>query len=85
MVEDVWKDSAGHETYIPCTCPVCGKVFYPAVKEQWVFRRYIMYGHRTGTQSEHLFCSWGCMRKYDREFVPPVSHRGRKKKEVVTA
>lgn len=78
---DDWKPTECHETYIECTCPECGKIFYPPVKEQWVYRRYIFKSNRTGAQDEHLFCSWGCMRKYDREFVPPASNRGRKKKE----
>ena len=39
-------------------CSTCGKRFI--LREGWVFKR-------TSGNGEKLFCSWGCMRKWDKE------------------
>ena len=63
----------------PCKCYRCGKEFYPEIKENWAYQRYAYKGERVGQETRRFFCSWGCMRAYDREYVPPVTNRGRKK------
>lgn len=82
-MDDVWREQ-WRDTYIPCNCAECGKVFVPPVKTQWAYKRGSKSHRRDGGAYVIYFCSWGCMRKYDRESVPPVSRRGRKKKEAVT-
>lgn len=82
---DEWRDLNVRDTYIPCTCFQCKKVFIPPVKTLWAYKRGSKSHRRDGGAYVIYFCSWGCMRKYDRESVPPVSRRGRKKKEAVTA
>lgn len=67
------------EHYFPCGCYECGKIFYPPVREEWVFKRYVPRASRDSRDRTIYFCSWSCLRKYEREFVPPQSRQGRKK------
>ena len=47
-------------------CPICGKVFYCDYEEIWVYKRI---DHKHGSHIK-MFCSWGCMRKWDAENRP---------------
>ena len=47
-------------------CPVCKKEFI--AHEDWVFRR------KQGFK-EKVFCSWGCMRKWERGRQKPIERR----------
>ena len=37
-------------------CPICGKIIIRAYFGDYAYKR-----------GPHTFCSWGCMRKYDRD------------------
>ena len=44
-------------------CAICGKLFYPPDKTCWAYKR------EKEIRQRHLtlyFCSWGCLRKYER-------------------
>lgn len=77
-----WKPPEYHETYIPCTCHTCGKVFVPPLKTLWAYRRASKENLRLNGEGKLYFCSYGCMRKYDKNHPKPLETRGRKKKEV---
>lgn len=62
-----------------CVCYRCGKEFYPEKLDNWVYKRYAYKVERAGCEKRRYFCSWGCMRAYDREYIPPVPNRRRKK------
>ena len=47
------------------TCAICGKVFYPPDPGAWVFKRELERNHR---HKVIYFCSWGCLRKYERGY-----------------
>ena len=79
MDEDVWKDKEEHETYIPCTCHRCGKTFFPPLKNSWVYKRGSKSNRSESGTYLVFFCSWGCMRQYDRDNAHVYSRRGRKK------
>lgn len=64
---------------IKCECFRCGKAFYPEKREIWAYQRYAYKVDRTGSEKRRFFCSWRCLRAYDREYVPPVPNRRRKK------
>ena len=82
MNEDVWKATELHETYIPCTCFTCGKVFVPPLKTMWAYKRTSKENFRLNGESRLYFCSYGCMRQYDKDHPRPAEMRGRKKKEA---
>lgn len=46
------------------TCTQCGKSFICHAPEEWAYRKSA--GIR-GTSRMMHFCSWGCMRKYEKE------------------
>lgn len=62
-----------------CKCYQCGKEFQIEDRNTWVYRRYAPKATRNGGGQNRYFCSWGCMRQYDREFVKPIPKRNRKK------
>ena len=70
------------DTYIPCTCAECGKVFHPPVKEQWVYKKGSKINWRQTGEYVLYFCSWKCLRTYERTRPKPPETRGRKKKEA---
>lgn len=51
------------------TCTRCGKQFCVTVCEEWSY-------YRKCGQDRLMFCSWGCMRKWDRDHAD--SRQGRK-------
>ena len=77
-----WKPPQYHETYVPCTCHTCGKVCVPPLKTMWAYRREPLKAERKPGEYTVYFCSWGCLRKYDRAREKRPETRGRKKKEV---
>ena len=46
------------------TCPVCGKDKFVPDCETWVYQRWVKEGEKS---ARRYFCSWACMRKYDRQ------------------
>ena len=79
---DEWRDLNVRDTYIPCTCFQCKKVFIPPVKTLWAYKRGNKSNRRQNGQYLVYFCSWNCMRAYDKTYIPPKGNRGKKKKEV---
>lgn len=51
-----------------CLCFRCRKVFYAGDLSEYVYK-----------QNGHLFCSWSCLRKYEKE---QEYYRQQKKKEM---
>ena len=47
-------------------CPVCKKIFITS--NEWVFKK--TYGSH-----EKQFCSWGCLRKYEKSHGTPAQRR----------
>lgn len=43
------------------TCPICKKPYYILDTRVWVYKRKNASGH------QKYFCSWGCMRKWEKE------------------
>lgn len=86
MTEDVWRDTNVRDTYIPCTCHECGKVFVPPVREMWAYKKGSKVNWKLTGVYRLYFCSWKCLRAYERTHPEPPETRGRKKKkETVTA
>jgi len=49
-------------------CPVCGKRFNIIYFEEWAYRRE--FSEKTGKDARShrlLFCSWSCVRKWDKQ------------------
>ena len=46
------------------TCKTCGKEFNVLVEQDWVYKR--SHEHTAGGYRDY-FCSWSCLRTYDRE------------------
>jgi len=44
----------------PCSCKVCGKIFYPENREKWAYKMYYHGDHAK------YFCSWGHLRQYEK-------------------
>ena len=52
---------------VPYKCKVCGKDFYIPNKREWAYKRGYG-GHGKGcTGKEKFFCSWSCLRVYDKK------------------
>lgn len=51
------------------TCPQCGKRFYVAELGDWAYKRYLQGTAESnyGKNQKVWFCSWHCIRAYDRE------------------
>ena len=60
-----YRLSLNNEKY----CPVCGKLFYPLDINDWVYRHH-----------SKLFCSWHCLRQYQKENNIGESHYGKSEK-----
>lgn len=69
---------SGWDWSVPCTCDQCGRIFYPAEKQTWVYKKNgLIRGNKK--ESDRLFCSWKCLRAFEKTYIPPESNRGRKK------
>jgi len=57
--------STGSSTdpFRPCKCEQCGKMFIKGLVVDWAYKKVIW---RNGDRTL-WFCSWGCMRKYEKE------------------
>lgn len=62
------------------TCPVCGKLFYPADTASWAYKQIALdkNGNRSGNNV--VLCSYGCNQKYKIE-----QHRRKKMAEKSNA
>ena len=47
-----------------CKCEICGKDFFVPVVGYWVYKRE----DYMGDGLTKYFCSWGCMRKFDKAY-----------------
>lgn len=43
-------------------CPICGKRFYISAADNWVYKK----NPRKGHDKTILFCTWTCMRTWER-------------------
>lgn len=46
------------------TCPVCGNDRFVLDCDTWVYQRWVKVGEKS---ARRYFCSWTCMRKYDKQ------------------
>lgn len=46
-------------------CKTCGREFNVLFEEDWVYKR--THAHMKDLGSRYYFCSWSCLRAYDRE------------------
>lgn len=44
-------------------CPTCGKTFWVMHPTEWVYKRY---RRRKDDVTTMFFCSWSCLRKFDK-------------------
>ena len=60
------------------SCPVCGKQFFVSELGGWAYKRYLYKAVKDpgNTNDKAWFCSWSCLREYDR------IHGDRKKKPL---
>jgi len=61
-------------------CPVCGKRFNVFCYEDWVYRKDM--SEKTGKDARSkrlLFCSWGCLRKWEKQREEEMKARRRKR------
>ena len=50
------------------TCPQCGKTFNVLYVDEWAYRRDVAVPTRKTPKPKRLiFCSWGCLRAFDKE------------------
>ena len=47
-------------------CPWCGKLFFAHDIHGWVYKAYV-YNKQSGVTHKKMFCSWGCMRAFEKE------------------
>lgn len=47
------------------TCPVCGREFSVDLPAEWAYQKTI--ARRSRSSVVLYFCSWGCMRKWEKE------------------
>lgn len=61
-------------------CPICGKHFFVPIMGEWVY-------HKTPnavSRTSKYFCSWTCMRKYEKlEEEEEIKRFGRKMRHTV--
>lgn len=50
-------------------CPICGRKFYYYSADEWAYKKYDKNNHM------RYFCSWGCMRKWEKENANNKSKR----------
>ena len=62
--------------YASITCPICGKVFIPAVEHVWAI------GDWEQDVRNDLVCSYSCMRKWEK--AQENKHRQRKNRQKDT-
>jgi hypothetical protein len=63
-----------------CNCGYCGKEFFVPIVNEWVYRRKDFIAlPKTGELK--FFCSWGCMRKFDKEYEEKLNEKRAKKYE----
>ena len=50
------------------TCKTCGKKFIVHDPVGWVYKTSVGVRTHSGSRGarEHFFCSWGCLRKYEK-------------------
>ena len=46
-------------------CPVCGKTFIVRYVKDYVYKT-------TYNSKTKVFCSWGCLRKYEKKHFKPI-------------
>lgn len=52
----------------PVKCYQCGKDIYMLSQSDWAYKRNISKSKKSPVDIVAFFCSWGCMRKFDKEF-----------------
>lgn len=59
------------------TCPQCGKRFYVSELGAWAYKRYLpgTAASNYGKNQRVWFCSWHCVREFDRETEGKRKHR----------
>ena len=62
-------------------CHGCGKYIYITNGDDWVYTRYLE--HSKGQPRKLWFCSWTCMRKFDREREEARIQKRAAKKKVL--
>lgn len=48
-------------------CPICGKTHYPPDLDTYVYKRRDWHKRDAHEEAIFYFCSWSCMRKWDKE------------------
>ncbi len=73
--------SGFHSDYVTKTlkCPVCGKMFIVPSLSAWVYRKsdYAI----SGTGKILYFCTWSCMRKWEKAYEERIIEDRRKRKQ----
>ena len=65
------------------TCPVCGKEFVCPVYDDWVYKRdYTVGTGRHAKCNRHIFCSWKCLRSWEKQHEKELAARKKKRKNA---
>lgn len=63
-----------HKPHGEMKCPVCGEIFQCNYVEKWAYKKQFY-------NTKYVFCSWGCLRKKEKELEEKIKKRGRKKRD----
>ena len=73
--------------YVPALCekicPMCSKRFYPMAVDEWVYKRPKKYNSKTGAGGYMHFCSWSCLKKYDKQDEEERLKSGKRKRNRI--
>lgn len=56
---------------VVCNCSICGKGIFIPVVNMWAYKRSDYFNNG----NIRYFCSWGCMRKYDKDHEAAKLHK----------
>lgn len=61
---------------VPFHCTQCGKEIYATYKKNWAYKKTLYnVDHKKGKNRVYMFCSWHCMREYEKTHKEPRNCR----------
>lgn len=64
---------------VPMYCDRCGRDIYVPEKKSWAYKKTPGSNQNITNYKTKYFCSWGCMREYEKQTGNYLKGRGRKK------
>ena len=65
---------------VSMTCDLCGKPMYVPIKNEWAYKAPTpLRMRKPGMAEVQYFCSWSCLRKFQKKVEQLPCDRGKKK------